>query len=749
MIAWGNPADPLQAKRVGAAAVIPFVLLLAGLWVVIDHRPPSPVSADAAATEFSAARAFEHLKAFAVEPHFEGQADHSRVRDYLVGELEVLGIDTHVQAANMWIRPVYRNIVERRPREFRHPTLYNVMGRIPGTDSTGALLFASHYDSTSKAPGATDAGLQTAAILEMARAIVAGPPLRNDVILALTDAEESGLRGARAFVAEHPWADDVGMVFNFDGGGRGTAGVAEISHGNAAMISTYRRVVPKPMGSSSLAAISDAYQKQGLGGSDFLEFRELGKPGFFIANALETGPRHTPADGLDVVSLGTVQHYGGTMLALAREYGERDLATVGGDSDLVWVQAFTWLIVAWPAGVAWVQLAFILAAFGLLVVVARSRGLARLRGMLLGAGMAVLSVLFAAVTGTLGLGAIQIIRPDYRPYLNGVIPTTELPGLGLTNDWPLWWGLLLITAAVTIAVLGRARRRATATELTIGTAAILVLMAGFSTYGLVGTSYLFNVPALFLLTAALVWITVFDTEAGWRAVAVLTAGAVPTVLLLTDLLVTLQAFTIASVAIAALFVGLFTAQFVPQMEVLSTADRRAPVLVPAGVGLLLVIIGLIVVDPNPLILMKTFEGPRADEIVDTAPFDEFPMNPWVINTINFASGRSCLEAATTEQSITWCPLPASVALPIDVQHATSYDGRDAIVFGGVADGVATVIVEHPEGSIEIVPTRVPGIRGLVFSAVLPAAVDRISTIVTLDAQLAEIARRPGFDLVRD
>ena len=39
--------------------------------------------------------------------------------------------------------------------------------------------------------------------------------------MLITDGEEAGLLGARAFVNGHPWLDDIGLVLNFEARGNG------------------------------------------------------------------------------------------------------------------------------------------------------------------------------------------------------------------------------------------------------------------------------------------------------------------------------------------------------------------------------------------------------------------------------------------------------------------------------------------------------------------------------------------------
>ena len=62
----------------------------------------------------------------------------------------------------------------------------------------------AHYDSMPMTPGAADCGSCVATLLETARALLAGPPLQNDVILVFTDDEElDPMAGADAFVPGH------------------------------------------------------------------------------------------------------------------------------------------------------------------------------------------------------------------------------------------------------------------------------------------------------------------------------------------------------------------------------------------------------------------------------------------------------------------------------------------------------------------------------------------------------------------
>lgn len=76
-----------------------FSIILAGLsWFAIATvMPPQPVASDAPATEFSAERAYEHVKVISEKPHPTGSAAASEVREYIVDQLRDLGLDPQVQ----------------------------------------------------------------------------------------------------------------------------------------------------------------------------------------------------------------------------------------------------------------------------------------------------------------------------------------------------------------------------------------------------------------------------------------------------------------------------------------------------------------------------------------------------------------------------------------------------------------------------------------------------------------------------
>ena len=97
----------------------------------------------------------------------------------------------------------------------------NLVARIKGTQGGKAMVVSAHYDHLGVRNGeiyngADDNASGVAGLLAVAEAFKAKLP-KHDVIFAVVDAEESGLRGAKAFVAAPPVPlETLALDVNFD-----------------------------------------------------------------------------------------------------------------------------------------------------------------------------------------------------------------------------------------------------------------------------------------------------------------------------------------------------------------------------------------------------------------------------------------------------------------------------------------------------------------------------------------------------
>ena len=123
------------------------ITLLIGLLSLFDM--PAVVPATAPATEFSAGRAMQHLHVIAAESRAVGTPGHEAARHYLIDQLRAMGLEPEVQSASA---------VMRFPGSdaFGTGAGANVVARLPGVDSTGAIALNAHYDSGPTGPGASE-----------------------------------------------------------------------------------------------------------------------------------------------------------------------------------------------------------------------------------------------------------------------------------------------------------------------------------------------------------------------------------------------------------------------------------------------------------------------------------------------------------------------------------------------------------------------------------------------------------------
>ena len=88
---------------------------------------------------------------------------------------------------------------------YPNPTMFNVVGEIPGTDKADEIvMLGAHFDSWHASTGATDNAAGSAAMMEAMRILKqSGVKLRRTVRIGLWTGEEQGLIGSRDYVAAH------------------------------------------------------------------------------------------------------------------------------------------------------------------------------------------------------------------------------------------------------------------------------------------------------------------------------------------------------------------------------------------------------------------------------------------------------------------------------------------------------------------------------------------------------------------
>jgi len=542
----------------GLPSIVALILLvgftLAGLML---GGPPEAAPATAPATEFSAFRAMAHVAEIAQRPHPVGSADHARVRDYLATTIGGMGLKVERQkttATRSEAGGAYAASVE------------NLLVRVKGTASTGAILLASHYDSVPAASGAADDGSGVAAMLEALRALRASPPLRNDVILLFTDAEELGLLGAEAFVVEHPWAKDVRTVLNFEA--RGTSGPSlmfETGANNGAVVREWASVVPRPAGSS----LTYEVYKRLPNDTDFSVFRRLGIAGLNFAFIDNWRGYHTPIDSTANLDPGSLQHHGAAALGLTQRFGAMDLAGIKERDAVFFSVPVLRRVVRYST--AWVLPLAVLAIilFVWVTVSAWRRLNTSIGGLLLGL------VVWLVLAGLAGLWGFYFSR------LIGWVHARWLSPGNLTMSGP--YGLALVMTIVTAGVCFYAvlRRKFAAQTLALSGLFLCLLATSAASWVVPGGSYVLLWPLVGSLLAVTLLPSAIDRRAtvGVARTVIICALGLPSTLILWPLAsMLLQSLGLTPVGGAA--VGLLTVlalfTMAPQIDALADGTRLWP-----------------------------------------------------------------------------------------------------------------------------------------------------------------------------
>jgi hypothetical protein len=441
------------------------VTVLAAGWLgFVTSQPPAPLPANAPADMFSAARAMADVRAVAKVPHSTGSPENAVAVAYLVKRLEALGFTVRTSTSPLPQKGRDR-LKDWGSPHYLDTQLSNIIAVRPGRDRAApAVMMMAHHDSVWASPGAADDGAGVAAALEIARAIPQAAQAR-DLVILLTDAEELGLYGAKAFFADppagDPLADRIGAIVNMETrGGGGRAFMFETGPDAGKMIGLYQRAVTQPATTSMAVKLYQMLPNS----TDLTAALKRGIPGFNLAFTGRAGLYHSPLATPDNLEIGALQHLGSQGLDLTRA-----LVTApqlpGAAPDVVFGDVLGAFTFAWPPVVGWGLVA--MAALLLIVAGRETRGEWHWRGVLggvldgLGVAAAAAALLYF---GNLLSGADG--KTNYYDRL-AALPRLEsqallLFGAGLAvalallprrrTLWDGWLGLALLSLVLATAV---------------------------------------------------------------------------------------------------------------------------------------------------------------------------------------------------------------------------------------------------------------------------------------------------------
>ena len=307
------------------STLLSILILSLTVWFSFSDLMPSSVKS-IEHTGFSINNALNHLKIISEKPHYTSSKYHQDVQDYIVNELNKMGLKTEIQ----------NQVVLNSRRVATNAA--NIIGTIKGSRKGKSLVLLTHYDSSAHSSfGASDAGSGVVTILEGFRVFLLNnkTPI-NDIHLVFTDAEEMGLLGAEAFVKHHKLIDNVELVLNFEARGSGGPSymLMETNGMNSKLISEFANANPRfPAANSLMYSIYKMLPND----TDLTVFREQANiNGFNFAFIGDHFDYHTSLDTYDRLDRNTLLHQADYFMSMVNHFSKSDLSNLNSDVDYVY-----------------------------------------------------------------------------------------------------------------------------------------------------------------------------------------------------------------------------------------------------------------------------------------------------------------------------------------------------------------------------------------------------------------------------
>ena len=388
------------------------VLIILGVtyWSFSDLKPNLSNKKTTSKTDFSLDNALYHLKNISDKAHYVGTKEHKEVQNYIVDALHKMGLETEIQtqtAVNKkWIAAT---------------TTENILTRIKGSENGKAVMLLTHYDSNPhSSKGASDAGSGVVTILEGIRAYLAkNETPKNDIIILISDAEEIGLLGAQAFVDEHPWTKDIGLVLNFEARGSGGPSymLMETNGKNSTLLAEFLAAKPNFPAANSL--MYSIYKKL-PNDTDLTVFREDANiNGFNFAFIGDHFDYHTAQDTYERLDRETLLHQADYFTTSLNYFANSNLENLNSDEDFVYVNFPFLKLLTYPF--SWVMPMLIIAVVLFIVLLFFGFSLHKitLKGSLKGFIPFLIGIILCGGISYYLWELLKVIHPQYQDILHG------------------------------------------------------------------------------------------------------------------------------------------------------------------------------------------------------------------------------------------------------------------------------------------------------------------------------------------
>ncbi|CAM4246072.1 M28 family peptidase [Zobellia nedashkovskayae] len=491
------------------SSTISFLLLLAAIyWGFHTSMPVYEEDFSAPASSFSTDRALKHVKELSLEPHAIGFPAHKKVQEYIVSELEKMGLQTSLQTG--YTIGDWGNM--SKPE--------NIIAKIEGSGTGKALLLLSHYDSHPHSSfGASDAGSGVATVLESVRAYLSERKQpRNDIIILFTDGEELSLNGADLFVNEHKWAKDIGLVLNFEARGSGGPSYTfiETNRGNQHLIREFIKANPKyPMANSLYYSIYKMLPND----TDLTVFRE-GRDiqGFNFAFIDDHFDYHTAQDTYARLDKKTLAHQGSYLAPLLEHFSTIELNQLASLNDYVYFNIPLFGVISYPFDWIWPMLALAFLFFVCILVYGFRKKTLTSKGVIIGFVPLFLSLGINGLIGHFSWPVLKRIYPTYNDILHGFT----------YNGYAYIFAFVCLSLAICFGIYHKFRKTPT-TDLVVAPLVLWLILCGAVAQYLPGANF-FVIPVFALLAS---WYVILNQKV--PSVLLMVFLTLPTIWLYTPL----------------------------------------------------------------------------------------------------------------------------------------------------------------------------------------------------------------------
>ena len=412
--------------------LISIIVIIATIyWSFSDMTPSTQEGKELPLTEFSMENALTHLKEISSKVHYTGAAHHLDVQNYIVNQLKKLGLKPEIQQ-QVAINSKWRAATNTA----------NIIASIKGSENGKSLVLLTHYDSSPHSSlGASDAGSGVVTILEGVRAFLAKQETpKNDIHIVITDAEELGLLGAKAFIEKHPLAKDIGLALNFEARGSGGPSymLMETTSKNSKLLHEFLKAKPQYPAASSLMY---SIYKMLPNDTDLTIFRENGRiNGFNFAFIGDHFDYHTAQDTFERLDRESLAHQADYLMSMLDHFSNSNLSNLESTEDYVYTNFPFTSLLHYPF--SWILPLLIGAIVFLIVILFFGIALNKITisGLLKGFTPFTISLISCTGLTLLLWKGILLIHPHYHDMLHGFTYNgyTYIIAFTMFNIWLLF-----------------------------------------------------------------------------------------------------------------------------------------------------------------------------------------------------------------------------------------------------------------------------------------------------------------------